>query len=132
MNIFMDTSAVYALLDRDDANHKKADSAWTDILSGDHTLLTTNYVLVESFALLQNRLGTEAVRTFHEDIVPIIGIEWINDRTHGAAVSALLAASKRRLSLVDCASFEVMRSFGVKKAFAFDPHFSEYGFALIP
>jgi predicted nucleic acid-binding protein len=132
MNIFMDTSAVYALLDRDDANHKKADSAWTDILSGEHTLLTTNYVLVESFALLQNRLGTEAVRTFHEDIVPIIGIEWINDRTHGAAVSALLAASKRRLSLVDCASFEVMRSLGVKKAFAFDPHFSEYGFALIP
>jgi predicted nucleic acid-binding protein len=36
------------------------------------------------------------------------------------------------LSLVDCASFEVMRLHGIRKAFAFDKHFREQGYELIP
>lgn len=133
MKTFLDTSAFYALLDRDDANHKKAKKLWDGLLgSDDSVLMTTNYVLVESLALIQNRLGLEAVRGFHEDMLPLINIEWIDAETHRAGASALLAASKRRLSLVDCVSFEVMRISGVKTVFAFDPHFKEQGFKCVP
>jgi predicted nucleic acid-binding protein len=132
MSIFIDTSAVYALLDRDDADHKKAKKMLVDLLDSENTLITSNYVLVESFALIQNRLGLEAARRFQEDMIPLINIEWVNAGTHKSGMSALLAASRRKLSLVDCVSFEIMRTLGIKRVFAFDSHFTEQGFQCLP
>ena len=132
MRIFIDTSAFYALLDRDDENHTKAKKTWANMLDGENTLVTSNYVLVETVALLQNRLGIEAVRGFQDDLLPLVNIEYVAPEMHRSGVSALLAASRRNLSLVDCVSFEVMRTLGIKTVFAFDPHFKEQGFALVP
>jgi uncharacterized protein len=132
MRIFIDISAIYALLDRDDIEHKKAKKIWIDLLRSENILITSNYVLVESFALIQNRLGLEAVRGFQEDIIPLVNIEWVNAETHKSGISALLAATRRKLSLVDCVSFEIMRILGIKTVFAFDPHFAEQGFQCIP
>jgi len=132
VKVFVDTSAFYALLDRDDSNHRKAREEWNDLLHNlDNTLVTSNYVVVEIFALAQNRLGMEAARGLQEDLLPLVNIEWIDADTHRAGVSAFLAASRRRLSLVDCVSFEIMRTLGIKTAFAFDPHFKERGFTLL-
>lgn len=128
MKIFVDTSACYALLDRDDANHGKAKSAWSTALDPENHLVTSNYILVECFALIQNRLGMEAVIGFQKDILPVITIEWIDSVVHMAGISALLAASRRKLSLVDCTSFEMMRNLGIQTVFTFDAHFSEQGF----
>jgi len=132
MNIFVDTSAVYALLDGGDSNNKKAREAWSEALKPGNALVTTNYVLLESFALIQNRLGLNALRSFQGDIVPLLGVEWIGEDVHARAVSALLAASRKSLSLADCASFEVMRTLGLTKALTFDPHFAEQGFERFP
>jgi predicted nucleic acid-binding protein len=132
MRIFIDTSAFFALLDRDDANHLKSKRKWGDILSYENTLVTSNYVLVECFALMQSRIGLEAVRGFQEDVLPLINIEWVTSEIHKSGVSALLAASRRKLSLVDCVSFEIMRTLGIKTVFAFDLHFAEQGFKSIP
>jgi len=130
MIIFVDTSAFFALLDRDDANHQKAKKIWSDLLNSENTFITSNYVIIESFALIQHRLGLEAVRGFQEDLLPLINVEWINAETHRLGVSALLAASRRKLSLVDCVSFETIRRLGIKTAFTFDPHFEEQGYAF--
>jgi predicted nucleic acid-binding protein len=132
MRIFIDTSAFYALLDRDDKNHRKAKNAWVDLLKNENTLITSNYVLVETFALLQHRLGIEAVRGFQNDILPLVNIEFVISELHRSGVSALLSASRRNLSLVDCVSFEMMRTLEIKTAFAFDPHFKEQGFNMLP
>ena len=132
--IFVDTSALYAVLDRDDQAHERARDAWTDWLSGekDPSFLTSNYVLVESFALLQARLGMEAVRAFHDAILPVLQVNWISPEDHGVATQALLLADRRRLSLVDCTSFQLMRRLGITRAFAFDRNFAEQGFELMP
>ncbi|MDA8170793.1 MAG: PIN domain-containing protein [Nitrospiraceae bacterium] len=133
MKVFLDTSAFFALLDRDDSNHKKAKEQWNGLLDNiDNSLVATNYVLVESFALVQHRLGPEAARGLQENLLPLVNVEWIDAETHRAAMSAFLAASRRKLSLVDCVSFESMRTLGIKTAFAFDPHFKEQGFKLVP
>jgi predicted nucleic acid-binding protein len=132
MNIFIDTSAFFAGLDENDINHQKAKKIWNVLLNKHDPLITTNYVLIESFALIQRRLGMEAVRVFQEDILPLINIEWIDKSAHEAGINALLTASRKKLSLVDCVSFKVMRNLGVKKIFAFDPHFEEQGFEIIP
>jgi predicted nucleic acid-binding protein len=132
MKTFVDTSAFFALLDRGDQNHGSAKGAWTRMLDVGEPLVTNNYVLVETFALLQNRLGMAAVRGFQEDLVPILQVEFVTPEQHRSGVSALLAADRRGLNLVDCVCFEVMRNFGIKSVFTFDPHFKEQGFTLIP
>ena len=131
MRIFIDTSAFYALLDRDDAHHPRAKRAWTELLKAAHALVASNYVLVETFALVQDRLGIEAARAFHDDVLPLIHIEFVAAETHRSGVAALLSASRRDLSLVNCVSFEVMRISGINTAFAFDKHFKEQGFVIL-
>jgi len=131
MRIFIDTSAFYALLDRDDANNQKAMNVWTYLLGAEYTLVTSNYILVEAFALMQNRLGPAAVRGFQEDILPLITLEFVSPEMHRSGIAALLSASRRSLSLVDYISFELMRSSGIKSVFAFNKHFREQGFVIM-
>lgn len=131
MTVFIDTSAFYALLDRDDAHHRRAKKTWSQLLADDNALVTSNYIIIESAALIQNRLGMEALRSFYEDLLPIVNIEWIDETLHRSGVSAHLAATRRKLSLVDCLSFEIMRREGMKATFAYDAHFEEQGFRCL-
>jgi predicted nucleic acid-binding protein len=43
MRIFVDTSAFYALLARDDRNHQKAKKKWVENLEAPLALVTSNY-----------------------------------------------------------------------------------------
>lgn len=132
MAIFVDTSAFYAVLCANDPHHAAARLVWEQLLLNDEILICTNYILLETLALLQHRLGIEAVRVFQEDIVPCLHIEWISAERHQTAVDALLISGRRTLSLTDCSSFEVMRKLHLFTAFAFDSHFSEQGFNCLP
>jgi predicted nucleic acid-binding protein len=132
MTTYVDTSALYAVLDEDDEYHEPAEKVWRELVSQDEPLLCTNYILVETFALVQHRLGMRAVRTLQEDLLPLIAIEWIDAQSHHSSVMAMLTAERRGLSLVDCSSFEAMRRLGITVAFAFDFDFVEQGFSLTP
>lgn len=130
MTVFVDTSAIYALLDRDDESHLAAADAFTALEEG--PLMAHNYVVVESAALVQRRLGPLAVRTLFDDFLPVLELAWIDEHTHRAAVAALIASENRGVSLVDWTSFEVMRQQGINRAFAFDDDFATQGFELVP
>lgn len=132
MSVFADTSAFYAVLDADDARHAGAAQAWESFLSSRDPIHTTSDVIVETTALLQNRLGMDAVRLFAADILPAVQQLWVDEGMHRSAMHALLVAGQRRLSLVDCVSFEAMRSLGIETAFCFDPHFAQQGFRCQP
>ncbi|MDY7041488.1 MAG: PIN domain-containing protein [Chloroflexota bacterium] len=132
MRVFVDTSAFFAVLDADDGNHDAAKQVWEDLLTQEAVLVCSNYVLVETLALVQNRLGIPAVRTFQEDIVPVLNVEWVDESVHQVGIASVLAAARKGLSLVDCVSFEIMRRLGIKTAFAFDRHFEEQGFGCFP
>ena len=53
--ILVDTSAWYALVDRADANHRRAVSTLAQLAQEGALLLTHNYVVVETVALLPRR-----------------------------------------------------------------------------
>ena len=132
MSVFLDTSALFAVLDADDRYHAGADEVWRELIAGTEDLVSTNYVLVETFALIQRRLGMEAVRTLEEDILPLVRVLWIGESDHRSAVAAFLTAGRRELSLVDCVSFLVMRRQDIRVAFAFDQDFQAQGFDTVP
>ncbi len=132
MTIFVDTSALLALLDADDRNHSIAKQTWEEMVRKEESLKCTNYILIETFALVQHRLGMDAVRTLQEDILPLVSVEWVGEQNHYSSVMALLVADRRGLSLVDCASFETMMRLGLNTTFTLDRHFIEQGFRIIP
>jgi uncharacterized protein len=132
MSIFIDTSGFIAVLDRDDTSHAGAAETWMGILTSEETLVSTNYVLVETCALVQKRFGKKAVKLFQEDIVPVLWIEWIDRAVHHAAMGVMLAAEREKLSLVDCVSFETMRLLGITTAFTLDNYFKAQGFICLP
>jgi predicted nucleic acid-binding protein len=131
MSVFVDTSALLAVLDADDAFHPPARRIWEDLLQRAEDLFCTSYVLVECFALVQHRLGISAVRVLVEDMLPVIRVHWVAPEEHQEGVSALLTTGRRDLSLVDCVSFQSMRRLGVPHAFAFDQDFVEQGFQVL-
>lgn len=132
MKVFVDTSAFLAVLDADDRDHSRVARAWKDLVGEERELVTSSYVLVETFALVQSRIGVEAVRALDQDLLPAVGVIWLDAEVHRAAVSALLTAGRRQLSLVDCTSFEVMRRHGLTTALTLDSHFTEQGFQVLP
>lgn len=132
MDIFIDTSGFLAVLNRDEERHQEAVTGWRKILAGEEQLVTSNYVLVETCALLQNRMGLAAIRIFQQDVVPVLRLSWVDAALHKAAVNELLAAGRKKLSLVDCASFAIMRKLAITTAFTLDKHFREQGFECYP
>jgi uncharacterized protein len=132
MKIFLDTSALYAFLDGDDANHNRVVRAWDQLAKVNGRFVATNYVLLETFVLVQHRLGLAAVGEFAQNLVPLLEIEWVSPELHSAAAESVLAAGRRDLSLVDCVSFATMRRLFLQKALTLDSHFREQGFECLP
>jgi uncharacterized protein len=132
MRVFLDTSGIMAVMNSDDVFHLSAKETWQELLSNDAILFCNNYILVESFVLLQSRFGLEAVRIFQNDILPVLNVDWVDEQVHNQAVSALFVSNRRTLSLVDCTSFETMRHLGISHVFGFDRHFQEQGFEILP
>ena len=132
MSVLVDTSAIYAVLDADDDQHSRAIAEWHRLVRGAFSLVTTSYILVETTALVQHRLGVDAVRALDQDIRPVLRVEWIGEDLHSIGMASMLAAGRKRLSLVDCVSFAFMSRAGLREVFAFDEHFAERGFPCIP
>ncbi len=83
-------------------------------------------------ALVQRRLGIAGTRFLLQDLVPSLEVVLVDQRLHENAVSAFLSGLRRRVSLVDCASFEVMRRRGIERAFAFDSDLAAQSFETTP
>jgi predicted nucleic acid-binding protein len=95
MSVFVDTSALLALLDADDPHHANAVAAWERLADEGSALVTTNYVVVETIAVVRHRLGLAAVRTLLHEVMPLIDTGFIDAATHGAATTALVASGRR-------------------------------------
>ncbi len=96
MIVFIDTLAFYALLSSTDEQHADAIAYWDDIiLDTESQLVTSNYILIETCALLRHRLGMRAVEIMHREILPALTILWVDEFTHFAATEAMLTAGNR-------------------------------------
>ena len=125
--IFVDTSAFYALADAGDPHHPDARRFLSALLEKEEGLFTHNYVLVETIALIQNRMGTEAALQV-ADSAEALEIEWVDRALHESALRAMKRTRRRKISLVDQVSFLLMRSRGIDEVFSFDRDFRREGF----
>lgn len=132
MTVFADTSALYALLVATEERHEEVARAFARVLERRRPLVTTNYILLETAALLQRRIGLAAVRDFDEQLVPVCTVHWITEAMHRRGMDRLIRSDRRGLSLVDCVSFGVMEGEGIGEALALDDDFANAGFRVLP
>jgi len=127
--ILVDTSAVFALLDRSDANHATARDTLEQLKRRRAEPLLTNFLVAESHALALSRLGAVVARRW------LLGNVWtverVTEEDESKAVTIVGRYADKTFSYTDATSFAVMERLGLKTAFAFDPHFSQYGFQVL-
>jgi uncharacterized protein len=133
--VFADTSALYALIDRRDARHPAAREAVEKIARAGRLIVTTDYVVTEAVNLANVR-GGKLVATRVLDLIEQsagIRLEWIGaDRFTRTAVFFRKHAD-HGYSFTDCSSFVVMREERLSDVLTTDSHFVEAGFkSLLP
>jgi predicted nucleic acid-binding protein len=124
-SVLWDSSAILALLDADDADHQRAVAIARQIAAEKRPSFITNYIEAEAHALLLRKLGRTIAR------------EWL--LTGGLTVLRAMPDEEQRAkeilarhtdkdwTLCDAISFAVLDVRHVRRAFAFDRHFRQYG-----
>ena len=90
MTVFADTSGLFAALVRNDTNHEAARGSLSGLLENAQSIIvTTNFVLLETMALLQARVGLHAALAFERDLRPLLDVTWVDADLYSRAVRRL-------------------------------------------
>jgi len=125
LSAFVDTSAFYAVVDDDDSHFARA----KELLDTGEPLITTDFVLAETWRLVRDRLGHAAAERFWGTLrAGAAAIEHVTPADLDAAWRIGEAFPDQGFSIVDRTSFAVMERLGVHRAVAFDDDFAVYRF----
>jgi predicted nucleic acid-binding protein len=130
VTLFVDTSGILALVDRDDPAHAGTVEAFA--LGYSEPLLTHTYVVVETLAVARRRFGATVAADLIDRVLPALEVAAVDMELHEAAVAAFREAAESSVSLVDRTSFAFMRREGIKRAIALDIDFRTAGFETLP
>ncbi len=133
LRVFVDTSAFVALLRRDDAYHADAERIQQRLKAERVHLVTTNFVVAETHALLLRHLGGAAAREFLQEVdgghmAMLVRAEAADETT---AKMTIYRQTDKDYSLCDAISFAVMTRLDLRQAWAFDKHFGQYGWEVL-
>ena len=131
--VFIDTCGWIAVLNADDALHKRASEQLLKLGVTGRSLVTTDWVLAETGNGLARTAARSclaaAMRRFLES--PHCRLVRVGDTLLDRALKLYDQANDKSWGLVDCASFVLMRDEGLLDAFTSDRHFTQSGFHCI-
>jgi len=127
--VFVDTSAIAAVMNKTDINHKKAIQVYKSILEKRFSKIITNFVIAETHALLLNK--TNNIK---------LGLHWLQENAYNNyyviritktdeedAVRLLSKHFDKQWSMVDALSFTIMEKLDIAYYFSFDKDFRQTG-----
>lgn len=130
MSLFVDTSGILGLVDRDDPSHMAVVGAFA--LGRHEPLMTHAYVVIETIAVTRRRFGPEVTAAIIDEVLPALDVSPIDAALHAAALREFRVAIESSVSLVDRVSFAFMRREGLMRAIALDSDFRTAGFGTVP
>ncbi|MGH7630328.1 MAG: type II toxin-antitoxin system VapC family toxin [Gemmatimonadales bacterium] len=125
--VFVDTSGLYAALDPTDPYHREALEAFRRAEDERWHLLTTRFVVVEVWALVQSRKGWDSVDVLLNGLLPRCEVVEVDPRLHELGAARCRQARSRWLSLTGGVSLEFMQSNGIREAIVADRDFAAAG-----
>lgn len=132
--VLVDASAFYALQSTGDPREHALAAAAAERFESDRALLvTTDYVLDETYTLLRSALGYRAAVRFGREIRRGgIEILQVDPDTQEEAWRIFERYADKDFSFTDCTSFTVMKRGKIRLAFTLDRHFWQFGFETAP
>jgi uncharacterized protein len=133
--LFVDTSAFYALIDRRDQHHRHAKAFLTACSKRGRGLVTSTDVFDETVTLLRYHLEHGVAVAFGDKLTKS---KWcrvleVSEALRRSAWDVFVRYSDQSFSPTDCTSFAMMRSMGLEEAFTFDRRdFAAAGFIPRP
>lgn len=128
MSVVVDTSALYALLDRADESHGQAAARWKSM--PDEDLVTHAYVVGETIAVVRSRLGWAGVDTLVDRLLPRLRVEMVDRGLHDQALGAYRAEHGGK-SFVDHVTIAFARRSDIEQVFAYDRDLTTAGLMLV-
>jgi predicted nucleic acid-binding protein len=134
-DLFVDTSAFYALADKQDTNHRRARAFLAAVQRKGQALVTSTDVFDETVTLVRYRLGHRAAVTLGDRLADSrwCRIVEVMDDTRRSAWDIFVRYADQTFSFTDCTSFATMRAMHLGEAFTFDRgDFAAAGFVVRP
>jgi predicted nucleic acid-binding protein len=126
LKVFIDTGAFQALADEDDDYHSVAKSIHAQLLKAQAELLTSNFVLAETYTFIRFRVGHDAavefLRRFDQTGIRVLRV---TEAIEHAAKAIFIRHNDKEFSFVDCTSFALIDQHRLDSAFTFDGHFRQ-------
>jgi predicted nucleic acid-binding protein len=133
MSVFVDASAFYALINKNDILHLKAREISEGLSEKGEILITSNYTLAEAFTVIRSRMGYDTAEKFINEIKKNpLQIIWIDEAMHIMGMEIFLEKREPMdLSFFDCVDCALMKVLNIERAFSFDRHFKALGIEVI-
>lgn len=131
---FLDTGYLIALEAADDQHHTAALRHWREYVQSRPQLVTTSFVLDEVATFFNSRgRHTKAVEIGERLLgSPSVRLVHVDEDLFEASWTYFRRRDDKRFSLTDCVSFVLMERLGIEHALAFDAHFVQAGFRILP
>ncbi len=134
--IFIDTGAFIAIIVKNDINHVKANEYWNKILENNIPIITSNFVISETYTWLRYKTSHFEATKFLDIISNAIKHNYIevlysDEYIEGRAINILVKYNDQDISYVDSVSFSIMENKDIKIAFTFDNHFRMMNFNIL-
>ncbi|MDO8657788.1 MAG: PIN domain-containing protein [Candidatus Levybacteria bacterium] len=129
---FIDSSFFKAIIDKKDDFNEKANKILKRLEKENASLITSNYILDESFTLIRTRCGLKMVDEFRKNLasssqtLKIIRVTIADE----AKAWEWFLNDWSKLSFTDCVSFALMKRLNLTRVATFDEHFKKAGFKI--
>ncbi len=127
MRVFVDSSAIAALMMENDQNHRPAVQTLRKLTERRVELVISNFIVAEAYNLLAVRINPAKAREwFFANTWPV---ERVSIEDEKQAHKILQKYADKDFSYTDATSFALMQRLGFDLAFTYDRHFVQYGLA---
>jgi predicted nucleic acid-binding protein len=132
--IFVNTSGWLALYDANDPHHQLARELWEDLRNQPVRLVTTDYVLDETFTALKMLGSPEAAQAFHQLITnsSILRLFMVDSVIFDRGWRLFAQNQQPGWTFTDCVNYAVIQYLGISEVLTFDPEFTMPGLVTIP
>lgn len=132
--LFVDTAGWMSLADGRDPRHDASKQTRDGWLKEHGVLISSDYVMDETFTLIRVRLGVEAAARWWDQVESssFLRWEWMDRERAEKARRWFFRWQDKSFSFTDCTSFVIMRELHLRRVLTADRHFQEAGFEILP